>query len=144
MLHWNRIARTGVLGKPWNRLAPDIPGKIIPSPQGNSSHSKIKSAGSVPLGNNKGQNGEDSHWGTMRVPLAPDAWACLITLGIKLTGGNNQLLSVLQLQVNASTASEPGAQNLVLNLSSWAFFALAYLSILCGPQTHLARQTWMD
>ena len=73
MSHWNWIARTGVLGKPWNRFAPELPGKISPSPQGNSSHSEIKSTGSVPLENNKGQNREDSHWGTMRVPLAPDA-----------------------------------------------------------------------
>ena len=79
---------------------------------GNSSQATINFAGSEPFGNSRGQNGDDNHCGTIRVPLAFELWACLMTLGIKYIGGNHQLFSSAQLQVNASTASKPGAQNL--------------------------------
>ena len=83
LLKFNRIAKTGVLGNPLNKLEPRCPGRKSFSLQGNSSHAMIKSAGSDPLGNNKGQYGAEGHWGTISVPLALVSWACLITLGIR-------------------------------------------------------------
>jgi len=77
--NWHRMARTGVFGNSGNKFAPENPGKIEALLRGSSSHSKIKGAGLIPLGNNKGQNGAEIHLGTIRVV----ACACLITLGIK-------------------------------------------------------------
>ena len=77
------MARTGVFGNSGSKFVPEYPGKIKALLRGSSSHSKIKGAGLIPLGNNKGQNGAETHLGTIRVPLAPVACACLITLGIK-------------------------------------------------------------
>ena len=67
----------------WEAKEPERPGKINALLSGNSSHSMMKSAGSVPFGNSKGQNGAETHRGTIRVPLAAAACACLITLGTK-------------------------------------------------------------
>ena len=105
---------------PLNKLAPDRPGKINSVVVGNSSHARTNSAGSDPLGNRSGQNRAENHWGIIRVLEAFAFRACLITLGTKHTGGNYQLFSPSQLQVNASIASEPGVQNLELNRLIWA------------------------
>ena len=123
-------AKTGVLGGPLNRLAPANPDRISSSPPGNSAQSITNSAWSDSLGNGRDQNGADSHWGTIRVPKAFVFWACLITLGTRHTGGNHQLFSSFQLQVNVSTASEPGVQNLELKHTSWELWALANLSMV--------------
>ena len=69
-----------------------------------------KLAGWVPLGNNKGQNGADGHFGAIRVPEALHMLACLSSQGIKNIGGHHQLFSLPQLHVNVSIASEPGHQ----------------------------------
>jgi len=69
-------------------------------------------AGSTPSVNNNGQNGDDTHWGMIRVPFALVLQACLMTLGIKWRGGTHQLFSSSQAEVKASTASVPRAQNL--------------------------------
>ena len=107
-----------MLGVDLNRLEPSIPGKISPSYSGNLIHAATNSAGSVPSGNSNGQKGEDNHFGMTKVPWDFVIQACLTALGTKWMGGTHQLLSSIQLQVKASTASAPGAQNLELNLLS--------------------------
>jgi len=92
----------------------------------NSAHAATNSAGSIPFGNSNGQNGEDNHLGTIWYLVF---WACLITLQIKWTCGNHQLLSSAQRYVKASTASVPGNQYLELNLPIWVFLVLANLLI---------------
>jgi len=125
------MANIGVFGGPLNKLVPEWPGKIRSSKLGSTKYFTTNSTGSITFGNSKGQKGDESHW----VPFAPRLCAYLITRGIKYTGGNHQLLSSAQLQVDASTASVPGVQNLELNLSIWAFVGLANLSTVWGPQT---------
>ena len=79
---------------------------------GSSSQSEIKSAGSQPFGNSNGQYGAEGHCGIISVPLALVFCACLTTLGTKYIGGYHQLFSMLQSQVNVSTVTDLGTQNL--------------------------------
>ena len=95
------------LGVPLNKFEPNLPGNILNSPTVNTLMRSINGAGSPP-GNNMGQKGADNHSGTIRVPCALQLRACWITRGIRKTGGQSQLLSATQLQVNESTASDPG------------------------------------
>ena len=77
------MARIRVFWRPRNKFEPNSPDKINASLSGNLSHSMMKFAGMVPFENSRGQNGADTHQGTIRVPLAAAACACLITLGTK-------------------------------------------------------------
>ena len=112
----NLSTNTAVLGNYLNKLVPDRHGKINSALVDNSSHSRINSTGSDPLGNRRNQNRAESNWGIIRVPEAFVFSACLITLGTKHTGGNYQLFSISQLQVNTSTVTKPGVQNLELTV----------------------------
>jgi len=52
--HWS-------VRKPLNKQEPERPGKNNSLKRDNSVHATMNSAGSIPLGNNKGQNGDDTH-----------------------------------------------------------------------------------
>ena len=109
-----------VFGNPLNSLAPALPGQIVTSDLSITSVALTLVASSdaaFPV-NNIGQKTADGHFGTSRVPFALVDWACRNTRGTKYTGGHHQLFSSCQLQVNASTASDPGFQNLELNLGN--------------------------
>jgi len=84
-LYWNSSLRAsiGVFGIPLNRLVPIQPGKIKSGLLGNVKYSTTNSAGSLPFGKIKGQNGDEIHCGATKVPLAPQFWACLIVWGIR-------------------------------------------------------------
>ena len=112
---------------------PDHPGRNRASNLGSSIQSWTNHAGFAPSGNKRGQKGDDTHWGTTRVPLAPEFLACLMTLGIKYIGGHNQLFSSAQLHVKASTVSVPGSQYRELHCSNWVFTEFANLSTMWGP-----------
>ena len=108
-------ANIGILGRPLNK-SPDWPGSTKVSELGSSITPSTNSAGVKPLGNSKGQKGDESHWGISKVPFALVFCACLQTLGTRWIGGHHQLFSPAQEHVKASTASAPGDQNLELNL----------------------------
>ena len=72
--------------------------------------SLIKGAGLPVAGKIIGQNGAEGHSGTTKVPLARHLLAWRITRGTRYTGGQSQLTSLDQSQVNTSTASVPGFQ----------------------------------
>lgn len=107
-----------VLGMPLNKVAPALPGCTRSSDFSMVNTSFMNAVGFIGIGNKIGQKAADGHSGTTRVPLALQLSACRITHGIRYTGGHNQLLSLCQSQVKASTASVPGFQNQELNLSS--------------------------
>lgn len=65
------------------------------------------------------------------MPFAHNLWTCLVTQGIRQTGGNHQLLSLAQSQINASAA--PETHNLELNFSTSAITWLANWSTVWGP-----------
>ena len=66
----------------------------------------IKGAQVQPSGKRSGQKRADGHLGTVSVPFAP------------VFKAYSQLFSPTQLQVKASTASEPGFQKQELNLGN--------------------------
>ena len=68
-----------------------------------------------------GQKGAECHKGTIRVPGALQLRICNNTRGIGETGGHTKLFSPAQSITNESIPSEPGFQNLELNLGSFAF-----------------------
>ena len=115
-LHGNKI---GIRG-PSNRLAPDLPGCSIRSDFSKTNKSLLKGAGLPVAGKIIGQNGAEGHSGTTRVPLARHLLAWWITHGMRHTGGQSQLTSLDQSQVNASTASVPGFQRHELKCGSCA------------------------
>ena len=84
-----------------------------------------------------GQNDAEGQYGTNKVPLAWCLIACLITAGISLIGGHNQLQSNCQLCVNASVASAPEQESFVLYLKHCELLALAKRSMVYGPQRAL-------
>ena len=108
------IAKTLVLGTPLNSTAPDRCGMNKPSRCGSSTIFFIKLAGFLPSGNNTGQNGAEGQQGTINVPCALVLLACCITRSMRWIGGHHQLVSFPQLQVKASTASDPRLRNLEL------------------------------
>ena len=111
-------AKRSVLGVPLNKLLPDCPGTTRWGEQSRIFSSVIKGARVQPSEKIRGQKGADGHLGTINVPSAPVFKVCLITLGIRTGGRQSQLFSPAQLQVKASTASEPGFQKRELNLGS--------------------------
>ena len=94
---------------------PDSPGKMSSSDRGSSATPVTKLAYPSSEGCKSGQNGADNQRGTTNVPTALHTCAWPITLGISVMGGHHQLFSPPQFTVNASTASEPGFQHLLLN-----------------------------
>ena len=129
-----RTASTFVFGTllPNNEL-PHNPGANTDSDKGSSLTATANFENFPSTGCNRGQNGADFHSGTINVPSTLQAWACAITLGTRLTGGHHQLFSPLQSAVNASIASEPGFQHLLLKRGNCQLFQSANLSTVCGP-----------
>ena len=103
---------------PPNRTHPDNPGRNKVFVRGNSLLAETKLAKWPPRGQIRGQNGDDGQHGTINVPLVAQTCAWRITLGIRGIGGHHQLTSPVQFTVKASTASEPGFQQRLLNLGS--------------------------
>ena len=115
-LHGNKIGIRGTS----NRLAPDLPGCSIRSDFSKTTKFLIKGAGLPVAGKIIDQNGAEGHSGTTRMPLARHLLAWRIIHGTRYTGGQNQLTSLDQSQVNASTASVPGFQKRELKRGSCA------------------------
>ena len=67
------------------------------------------------MSNNSGQNGDEGHLGTTKVPTELLLIKWLITLLTIETGGINQLFSSDHSDVNVSTPMEPGFQYKELN-----------------------------
>ena len=112
-------AKTLVFGMdPLNSTAPDGPGKNKSSESGNSWMTKTKLANSPSTVLINGQNEANGQQGTIRVPLMAHTRACQMTLGMRAIGGHHKFNSSAQFTVKASTASEPGFQQRLLNLGS--------------------------
>ena len=122
------IANKSVFGAPLNKFTPDLPKQMTTSDLLMIIVATIPSNVSPLLGKNIGQYGAEGHLGTTKVPKAAVSCACLNTLGTKHTGRHQQLFSPSQLQVNVSTASDPGFQNRELNLGNCVLKQLANLS----------------
>ena len=98
-----------------------LPGVKASLLDGISIQSMIKSEKLTPSGQIMGQKGAECHKGTIRVPDALQLRICNNTRGIRETGGHIKLFSPAQSITNESNPSEPGFQNLELNLGSFAF-----------------------
>ena len=81
-----------------------------------------------------GQNGAETHLGTIRVPIDLHTNKCLITRGTRDTGGTSQLFSPAQSKQKASTPSESGFQKREKNLGNLRLWEWAKRSTECGPQ----------
>lgn len=67
----------------------------------------------------KGQNGADSHSGTIRVHCALSCAIFTKVIDIREGGGTNQLFSLFQFCVKQSIASVPGHHVLELKREQW-------------------------
>ena len=81
-----------------------------------------------------GQNGAETHLGTIRVPIDLHTTKCLMTRGTRDTGGTSQLFSPAQSKQKASTPSESGFQKREKNLGNLRLWEWAKRSTECGPQ----------
>ena len=117
MLKLQRKARTFVLGtSTLNNVAPNNSERNKEFTCGNYIASLTNLAKKPVLeGHSRGQYAAEGHHGTTMDPFALQACAWQITLGTKPIEGHNRLFSPDQLTMNASTASEPGFQHLLLN-----------------------------
>ena len=98
-----------------------LPGVKVSLLDGISIQLMIKSEKLTPSAQIMGQKGAESHNGTIRVPDALQLRICNNTRGIRQTGGHTKLFSPAQSITKESIPSEPGFQNLELNLGSFAF-----------------------
>ena len=87
-----------------------------------------------------GQNGAETHLGTIRVPIDLHTTKCLMTRGTRDTGGTSQLFSPAQSKQKASTPSESGFQKREKNLVNFRLWELAKRSTECGPQMFSTRR----
>ena len=116
-LHFS--AKTLVFGTlPLNYMFPDRPGKNRELVKGNSFITSTKHANRLSAVQIRGQNQADGPHGPISVPLGEQTWACQTILGITRIEGHHQFTSPAQSTVKASTASEPGFQQWLLNLGS--------------------------
>ena len=58
-----------------------------------------------------GQNGDETHLGTIKVPSALQSTRCLITQGTRNTGGTNQLFSFPSLDKKRLRPGRAGSNN---------------------------------